>query len=85
MYKLVIEKCVNGYIVSVGCKTFVFSDLSVMLLELRDYLLNPNEYIKLLSKKYPDFENLIASPGGPEPEPGPIAQRMTGMFPPRNR
>jgi hypothetical protein len=36
-----IHSVVNGFIVTVGCQTVVFSDLDYMLQELKAYILNP--------------------------------------------
>lgn len=55
MHEVTIRKVVNGYIVGVGCETFVFNSLTNLIEELGLYLTNPAERIKNwgpLLKKY---------------------------------
>jgi hypothetical protein len=51
-YAVTINSCANGYIVSVGCQTFVFNDRATLLEELRGYLENPQETVTGYSEKY---------------------------------
>lgn len=54
--KLTREICItgveNGYIISVGCKKFVVTTIDDLLLELREYLHNPE---RRESELFPDM------------------------------
>jgi hypothetical protein len=45
-----ISKVANGYMVNVGCKTFVFTSLSELLGDIENFYSNPEEIIKKYSK-----------------------------------
>jgi hypothetical protein len=47
-----INKVVNGIVVLVGCKHFVFTDIETMLDELRKYLCNPRKTEKEYMERY---------------------------------
>lgn len=40
-YPINIERLINGVEIKIGCKTFVFNDIDVGMLELAAYLKNP--------------------------------------------
>jgi len=46
IYEIRIQKAENGYIVSAGCRTFVFEDLGRMMDNIQSYLINPGEVAK---------------------------------------
>ena len=55
MYEIRIEPAVNGVIVKVGCKTFVFNDKEQMCVELLAYLRDPIGREKRWRENYPEL------------------------------
>jgi hypothetical protein len=51
---ILIKAALNGLKVEVGCKEFVYQEdnLAQFLIDLQDYLLNPEETEKKFAKKY---------------------------------
>ena len=64
-----ISKCMNGYIVQVGCQTLVFNYAEAMLGELDKYLKDPEGVEKAYTAKYGLVGGLgdVAGPRVPEP------------------
>lgn len=52
VYDVNIKKVVNGCIVTVGCKTFVFNDADKACLEIGEYLKDPVATIKRYREVY---------------------------------
>ena len=52
VFDIKIVKAVNGCIVTVGCKTFVFSDIHKAMVEIGEYLTYPVSTIKRYKEKY---------------------------------
>lgn len=46
MYKVLIDKVENGFLVKAGCKVFVFQTYKQLEKELKKYLEDPEGYIK---------------------------------------
>lgn len=53
VYNVRIIQAVNGAIVEVGCKTFVFNDFDLLLKELHDYLYDPKATTRKWAKTFP--------------------------------
>jgi len=49
-HSVTIQKVVNGFIVTVGCKVFVFESFDSMLMAVKEYFENPEK----AEKKYVD-------------------------------
>ena len=47
-----IQKAVNGYIVNVGCKTFVFTEVDGMIADLSGYLEDPQKMVQEYCSRY---------------------------------
>ena len=65
-----INKCMNGYIVQVGCQTLVFNYAEAMLGELDKYLKDPEGVEKAYTAKYGFVGGLdarVEAPRAPEP------------------
>ncbi len=52
MREVKINAVMNGFIVNVGCQTLVYQDKLTLLLELRNYLENPEQVEKQYIEKY---------------------------------
>lgn len=46
IFPVTIKPVLNGWVVNVGCQEVVFTDLHVMLAQLKQYLTKPSETIK---------------------------------------
>jgi hypothetical protein len=58
-YVVTINSCANGYIVSVGCQTFVFQSREQLTQELGRYLEDPQKMIREYSEKYGALEPAV--------------------------
>lgn len=52
-YNVIIQGSANGFVVSVGCETFVFNSLPSLMTDLGGYLQNPEIKIMEYQEKYP--------------------------------
>jgi hypothetical protein len=52
MRDVTISKVMNGFIVKVGCQTLVFQEQTAMIVELNNYLTNPEETEKRFVEKF---------------------------------
>ncbi len=48
MRNVTIQMVSNGYIVAVGCKTFVYTDIETLIVDLRAYSTDPAGFEKLM-------------------------------------
>lgn len=51
-----IEAVANGWVVRVGCQRFVFDKLSMMLMEIGNYLTNPEQAEKAAFERFPNMK-----------------------------
>lgn len=56
MHQINISHAVNGIIVNVGCKTFVFTDISKGFKEMERYYRNPRKVEAEYRKNFPQLQ-----------------------------
>lgn len=60
-----IRAVLNGYVVQVGCQTVVYNSVDTLLVELRNYLIDPED----AEKRYAQFPNArftLVGPAAPQ-------------------
>lgn len=58
---ITIRTVLNGYVVQVGCQTVVYNSVDTLLVELRNYLIDPED----AEKRYSQFPNARFTLNGP--------------------
>lgn len=56
-YSINISHAKNGYIVNVGCQTFVFINITDMMISIEKYLKNKSKYLKQYSNNTLTFKH----------------------------
>jgi len=77
MYDINISKVVNGVIVKVGCRTFVFNSIDLAMDEIKGYILDPKVVEEEYKEVYP--EAFLDQPEPVDPNTMESANVSTGM------
>jgi len=66
--QIAIYAAANGHVITVGCQTFVFESIDVLLTELGAYLRDPRRVEQEYRKRYPGMNGPLApiAPGFPQ-------------------
>jgi len=78
MYPVKIAKVENGFIAKAGCKTLVFETYKTLEKELREYLKDPDKYMK--KKGYPTDPECVTTPPECVTTPGITSTAGTQTF-----